>query len=992
MKQLLTFLLLLCGYMQCGAQATTLSVDNQTPGWLSSKINYGDQQTIESLTLTGYINASDLKFIGSLMQKQKLHQSLNLSEVRIVGESSNEDNEISYDNIFGLTATVNVNLLSLPKSMITPTPKSNIKPFRYLSVDTLIYGSEACNTYNNALWGYKYSDGGGAGSSPKHLVLREGITAIANYACNTSKTIETVECPGTIKTIGKAAFKNCKQLHSINLPNSIETIDFEAFRETNFLPDSLLLPKLLTKYYTTAFPIKDGQVVIIPESVTQIDNTYKTYNNTTNIWTTWDYIRTSNNYTWIMNSKTPPSVTYSYEGFLKGSTIYIPQDSYSAYSSKKPFSFAKLIEVVPIDEISFNKESQTLYVGEIINVKPLIIPSNASNKELLWSTSNPDIATVDTDGNIQALKFGETTISVTAMDGLKTASFILYVYEHVTSVKLPTSISVNISEKITLVPEITPIGKTDGKVSWLSSDPDIANVDENGNVKGLSKGTCTITATTLDRGFNASCIVLVIQPVETIAISPKATTINVGESAIITATVLPTSANDKSITWKSSDLSIATVDNEGKVFGVNPGIASIKAISNYNNEIRDVCEVTVLQPATGISLNQSEIELVEDESSQIIATVLPENASNKSVNWTSSDISVAMVSPDGTVYAIKPGQATIMATTEDGGFVALCKVTVKAKVIMATAIRLSHTSQKMAIGETLQLNAALEPENVTNGNISWTSTNPNVATVNPTGLIHALAQGTTQIIATTTDGNNLSAICEITVEKQFIEITQIQISPSSARIPTGKSVKLNAIITPGDATSKNVLWSSTNSSVATVSQDGNVEAVAEGEAVIIASTQDGSNLSATCNITVYNDIILISEIILNPVNIEGDVNESATINAVIIPENATNKQLKWYSSNDNVAVVNDGVVKLVKRGSAIITAEALDGSNVKSECTVVVSDSAGIESIIEDKNADVRIFNLSGHLIYQGIYAEADIEPGIYIVLCNGKSFKAIIE
>lgn len=223
-------------------------------------------------------------------------------------------------------------------------------------------------------------------------------------------------------------------------------------------------------------------------------------------------------------------------------------------------------------------------------------------------------------------------------------------------------------------------------------------------------------------------------------------------------------------------------------------------------------------------------------------------------------------------------------------------------------------------------------------------------------------------------------------------ITQIEISPTSVRIAVGESIKLTAIITPTEASTKNVEWSSTNTSVAIVSQDGNVEAVAEGEAVIIASTQDEFSLSATCNISVYNDIILISEIILNPVNIEGDENESAAINVVIIPENATNKQLKWYSSNDNVAVVNDGVVKLVKRGTATITAEAVDGSNVRSECTVVVSDSSGIESIIEDKNTDVKIFNLSGHLIYQGIFAEANIDHGIYIVLCNGTSFKAKID
>ncbi len=988
MKQFITFLALIFSYMLCGAQATALVVDNQTPGWLSSKINYGEQQTVESLTITGYINASDLKFIGSLMQKQKLHHSLNLSEVCIVGEASNDDNEISYDNIFGLTAAVNVNLLSLPKSIITPTPKSNTKPFRYLSVDTLIYGSETCQIYNNALWGYTSAGGSGA----KHLVLREGITAIANYACEASKTIETVECPSTIKTIGKAAFKNCKQLHSINLPNSIETIDFEALSETTFLPDSLLLPELLTKYYTTAFPKKNGQVVIIPESVTQIDNTYKTYNNTTNIWTTWDYIGTSNNYTWVMNSMTPPSTTYHYEGFLEGSTIYVPKGSYSDYSSKKPFSLAKIIEVIPIEEISFNSESLCMFVDENLSAKPIITPSNATNKELLWTSLNPDVATVDDSGNIKGLKYGHTVITATTLDGQKSASFNLLVYEHITSISLPTSLSLNISEKSQLIPEIFPIGKNDGKVFWISSDQDIATVDENGFVKGISKGSCNITVTTSDGGFSATCKIEVIQPVESITVTPKSLTIQVGDNSRIVANVLPSNANDKSVTWSSFDNSIVKVNPDGVVSGVKPGVTKITATSHYNNEIYDVCEVIVLQPTTGIALDKTDVEITEDESIQLIATVLPENASNKNVNWTSSDISVAMVSPDGTVYALKAGQATIMATTVDGGFVALCKVIVKAKTIQISNIELLSNSESIAVGETLQLNAIISPDNASNKTVNWTSTNPSIASVNASGLVTAIAEGKTQIIATTTDGSNLSAICEIIVNKQFILVSQIQITPSSARIPVGQPLNLNAIITPNDATNKSIKWSSTNPAVATVSESGIVSAISEGNAIVIASTQDGSNLSAMCQIEVYKETILVETINLNPTKVEGAVNDTFKIEAIVLPTNATNKNLTWKSSDESIVTVDNGVITLHALGTAIISAEAMDGSNVKSECTIIVSHEAGIDSIIADKESYVKVFNLSGYLVYEGIYSEAKLAPGFYIVLCNGASYKTKVD
>lgn len=118
------------------------------------------------------------------------------------------------------------------------------------------------------------------------------------------------------------------------------------------------------------------------------------------------------------------------------------------------------------------------------------------------------------------------------------------------------------------------------------------------------------------------------------------------------------------------------MSEDGIVTAVAPGNTQILAVSHYNREIKDACEVTVIQPVTGIALDKTQVELIEEESMQLHANVLPENASNKSVLWTSSDMSIAMISQDGMLYAIKPGKATIMATAVDGGFSALCRVVV----------------------------------------------------------------------------------------------------------------------------------------------------------------------------------------------------------------------------------------------------------------------------------------------------------------------------
>lgn len=916
MKQILTFLLLLCSYMLCGAQATTLSVDNQTPGWLSSKINYGDQQTVEDIVVTGFINGTDIEFLRSLNSDRNLHGTIDLRNAIVVKGGTMAKYPYTVENDNELPYQCFSDMKPLRKMIYPERAVSSGWALVNTPCDTVILTNDTITSLRLRDYVYPTSQG-----QTKYVYIPDGVESLPDL-------------PEDAYNMG------------IRFPSSIKSITaYGGMRNARIFAEML------------------NPEIIVSE--------YEVYTGT---WSGGWY------------TKYPA---------IEKSTIYVPKGLLERYK-ESALGNNQIIEYYDLEGLSY-PETLDLYAGDTYTLDVKALPNNNLVSYYLFSTSNHKVATVDPEGKITAIKYGKSSIDinsqmVTHLSTGATGTCNINVYSHVTGISIVESLTLGINESKTFVATLYPINETNSKIIWESSNPNIAFIDENGTVKGLSKGSCVISATSVDGNFSAVCQISVVTPVEDIVVTPKSASIKVGESVSISAKIHPEDAEDKGVLWSSSDELIATVDNKGRVTALSPGLVRIYAISNYNNEIRDVCEVTVLQPAIGISLNQSEIEIVEDESSQIIATVLPENASNRNVTWTSSDISVAMVSPDGTVYAIKPGQATIMATTVDGGFVALCKVTVKAKVIKATAIRLSHTYQTMAIGETLQLNAALEPENITNSNISWTSTNPNVATVNPTGLIHALAQGTTQIIATTTDGSNLSAICEITVEKQFIEITQIQISPSSARISVGKSVKLNAIITPGEATSTNVLWSSTNTSVATVSQDGNVEAIAEGEAVIIASTQDGSNLSAICNISVYNDIILISEIILNPSHMEGKENESFEINAIIIPDNAANKQLKWSSSNEKVAVVNDGVVNLINSGSAIISAEALDGSNVKSECTIIVSENSGIESIIQDKNTYVKIFNLSGYLVYDGIFAETKLEPGIYIVLCQGKSFKTKID
>ena len=615
MKQIEIVLAFLFCHLLCGAQATSLTIDNQTPGWLSSKLNYGDQQAVERLVISGYVNSEDLSFIGSLMQRQNLNGLVDLSDAYIVGDSEINDNDISYDNIFGLEKNVEIRKIALPKLINTPIPKSNVTPLKFITVDSLVYGSENCVIYNNALWGYEYAGGSGAKSSPKHLILREGVTSIAAYACDNHKynsyggnvKIETVTCPSTLRNIEERAFRECDLLHSINLPENVKEIQEWAFEKSSFIPDTLKLPRSLEVYYTNSFPIKDGQLIELGENVTIFDN---------HSWVLNKNIKA----VFVIEREIPPtfikgakegtmSGSYSDGTELSGCILYVPEVGYKYYSDPKYDS-----------------------VG------------GASGQWSGWS--NPY-----SHASIKTIRRSVTGISLNQV-----------------------AIELTEGESERLVARILPDNATNTSIRWKSSDVSVAMVSDDGTVYAIKPGIATIMATTVDGGFVALCKVIV-HPIAAsgIKLNVREITMSVGQTDKLTATITPENASDKTITWKSDDESIATVTADGTVTAVSVGVANITASCG---EVTATCKINV-NPivASGLVLNVQEITMSVGQTDKLRATVTPSNTTDKTVKWNSDDEDVVIVANDGAVTAVSVGVANITAAC--GDLKAVCKVTVE---------------------------------------------------------------------------------------------------------------------------------------------------------------------------------------------------------------------------------------------------------------------------------------------------------------------------
>ncbi|MBY9078597.1 Ig-like domain-containing protein [Paenibacillus sp. HN-1] len=335
-----------------------------------------------------------------------------------------------------------------------------------------------------------------------------------------------------------------------------------------------------------------------------------------------------------------------------------------------------------------------------------------------------------------------------------------------------------------------------------------------------------------------------------ISVDPATAALAIGSTVQLQPLVLPVVA-DPRVSWTSSDEAIAKVDESGVVTAVGAGQANITA-STVNGKTFTV-PVTVKADAvavTGVSLDRTELSLATGGSSSLTAIIEPLDAANQKVTWSSSDDEIVTVDEDGVVTAKAAGTATITVTTEDGGFTAETIVTVtdtEPETVAVTGVSVNRIELSLATGGSGRLTATIAPANATNQNVVWSSSDSGIAAVDNSGIVTAKAAGTATITVTTEDGG-FTAETIVTVTDPAPEIvptTGVSVNPTELSLTTGGSGALTATVAPANATNQNVVWSSSNSEVASVDAVGVVTAKSAGTATITATTEDGSFTAQT---------------------------------------------------------------------------------------------------------------------------------------------------
>ncbi|MDE5891197.1 MAG: Ig-like domain-containing protein [Bacteroidales bacterium] len=334
-----------------------------------------------------------------------------------------------------------------------------------------------------------------------------------------------------------------------------------------------------------------------------------------------------------------------------------------------------------VDGVSIDKDVLYLSPGESGVLVASVSPGDARNQGLLWASSDESVAVVSEDGVVTALVTGSSIISVTTEDGGYTAECEVKVMTlPVNLVLSPVEMTIDAGETMAVIATVYPVGEfTRSDLIWTSTDPRIASVDGDGNVKGVSRGTCTVLATTVANGITASCDVTVISRVKGISFDMTSAEMYVGDFLQIPVVFSPADADNQNLSWRSSDTDIVQVSDRGVVSAVAVGSAVITAVSEDGGYTAE-CRVTVKKgdlPVTGVSLSTSSVRIVTGRWYDLIPTVTPNAAGNKKVIWSAANPEIASVDSYGRVTAgLKAGVTFITVTTEEGGFTASCSVTV----------------------------------------------------------------------------------------------------------------------------------------------------------------------------------------------------------------------------------------------------------------------------------------------------------------------------
>jgi len=638
-------------------------------------------------------------------------------------------------------------------------------------------------------------------------------------------------------------------------------------------------------------------------------------------------------------SGSPGIATVSATGLVTG--VSPGSATITATSEGKTGTATVTVTPIPVAKVVVTPATPNVTVGQTVQLEVSV--QSANNQELTgrtvtWSSGAPGVASVSATGVVSGLAPG-TAIIFANVEGVVGMATVTVRQVPVGSVVVsPQTATVPVGGAVQLSASVRDASGAElqGRlVGWTSSDESIAVVSSTGSVTGIKIGTATITASSEGKSGTAT-VTVTAAAVASVTVTPPTASVTVGQTTTLTAQTLDANGSaltGRAVAWTSSNTGIATVSATGVVTGVAPGNATITATSEGKS---GTSAITVTPPApapvASVTVAPAALPLIVGQTGTLTATT--RDAANnvltdRAITWTSSAEGVATVAPNGTVTAVAPGSATITATSEGKSGTATVTVT----PIPVASVTVDPSTVSLTTGGTQQITATprdAQGNALADRAVTWESQNTNIATVSPTGLITAVAPGTTTVTATS-EGK----VGTVTVTVTAPAVGSISVSPGSATVYVAATTPLTAtvrdvnnLVIQGTAVS----WSSDQPQTASVSQGGVVTGLAPGSATITASSSGKTGSAAIIVQLAPVASVTVSPSTLNLRDRDGERTGSLSAGLRDALGNVlTGREVSWSSSNMQVATVNDsGVVTAQNRGDATVTAtsEGVSGTAI----------------------------------------------------------------
>lgn len=446
-----------------------------------------------------------------------------------------------------------------------------------------------------------------------------------------------------------------------------------------------------------------------------------------------------------------------------------------------------------LKSIFLSDSNLELLLGSSHTLKATLNPTNAVSATLIWSSSKEDIIKVDKAGKLEAIGVGESLVTVRNSDGTVSASCKVVVKPiSATQMLLDKSaLTLIIGSKDKLNVRFVPENTTNQEVLWTSSNPLVVKVDAQGNIEGVAVGEAVVTAKTLAGDPSAECKIVVSLPAITgLDIDKKDVQVLVGEDVQYKAVTTPPNAQPEELVWSSSDNNIATISlSSGLAKTLKPGKTIIK-VTSKSGHVTATTALTVLPvKVQSILLGNEVLNLNKGVKFKLNYTVLPAEATDKTVKFELSNNNVATVDQTGTLTTISEGETMLTVSSNDGA--ATSKLLIKVTAVKVKEVTLSKTAISLLLGQSELVTANILPGNAENKNILWESSNEAIAIVDKQGKITSIAIGKATITANAADGG-AKAYCEVEVST-IDKFVKIAAKPNSlvSSSASGNSAKLS---------------------------------------------------------------------------------------------------------------------------------------------------------------------------------------------------------